>query len=141
MSQEPADCIFCDIINGDAPSTTIYSDDLVVSFMDIFPWGKGHCLVVPKEHAVTIFELSLEGAEAVMRAVHKIAPALKKALEPDGLNLFQANGRAAWQSVDHFHMHLVPRWENDGLRPPGTPTPADGAALSDIGEKIKSALG
>ncbi len=136
-----ADCIFCDIINGDAPSTMLYSDDLVVSFMDIFPWGKGHCLVVPKEHAVTIFELSLEGAEAVMRAVHKIAPALKKALEPDGLNLFQANGRAAWQSVDHFHMHLVPRWENDGLRPPGTQAPADAAALGEMAEKIRRALG
>ena len=135
------DCIFCQIVAGDAPSTKLFEDELTIVIMDIFPWTPGHCLVITKEHAATIFELSLESAEAVMRTARTVAPAIRDGLKPDGLNLVQANGRAAWQTVDHFHLHMVPRYLDDGLMPPRIPGPGDTKEISGAAEKIRGALG
>ncbi|HLF70239.1 MAG TPA: HIT family protein [Actinomycetota bacterium] len=126
------DCIFCKIIAGEAPATRLYEDDATVCFLDIFPWARGHSLVVSKEHAETIYDLSESAAAATMATVKIVAPILRDAVGAEGLNLLQANGRAAWQSVDHFHIHLVPRWFGDPLRPPGAPSPADPDALKEI---------
>lgn len=109
------DCIFCRIVSGEVPSTTLLADDLAVAFMDINPASNGHCLVVSREHAVTFFDLSEEAAVAVIRAARRLAIAIREALQPDGLNLHQSNGRAASQVVDHFHLHLIPRWSDDGV--------------------------
>lgn len=136
-----SDCIFCSIVAGEAPSVRIFEDDSVVAFLDIFPWARGHSLVIPRTHAATIFEIDPGDAEAVIRAALKIAPALKEAVGADGLNLLQSNGRAAWQTVDHFHLHLIPRWADDSLVTPGTSTKADPDDLRATAELIGRELG
>lgn len=134
-------CIFCQIIAGGAPATKLYEDDLTLVIMDIFPWTTGHSLIISKQHAPTLFELEDATAEAVMRTAVKVAPAIKSALRADGLNLFQSNGRAAWQTVDHFHMHVLPRYFDDGLVPPKIPGPADAKEIAETAAKISEVLG
>jgi len=109
------DCIFCKIAAGEIPSVKVYEDDRVLAFMDINPISEGHLLIIPKAHAATIYEITEDDFLAVMSATHKLAAAVKKALNPDGINLLQLNGRAANQVVPHLHMHIVPRWSGDGL--------------------------
>ncbi|MBE9581789.1 MAG: HIT family protein [Proteobacteria bacterium] len=109
------DCIFCKIAAGEIPSVRVYEDDRVLAFMDINPLSEGHLLIIPKAHAATIYEITEDDFLAVMSATHKLAAAVKKALNPDGINLLQLNGRAANQVVPHLHVHIVPRWSGDGL--------------------------
>jgi histidine triad (HIT) family protein len=92
----------------------IYEDARTMVIMDINPLNTGHCLVLTKPHAATIWDVDGEDLAAAMAATKKVAAALRQALKPDGLNLLQANGAAAFQSVPHFHIHLIPRWNNDG---------------------------
>lgn len=133
-------CIFCKIVAGEIPSTKVDEDDKAFAFMDINPWNKGHTLVIPKEHAVTIFELSEDSAAAVMRLAHRVAPAVLAATGAEGMNLFQSNGKAAWQQVDHVHMHLIPRWRDDELKPPTSPQPGDMEEIAAVGARIREAL-
>jgi len=109
------DCIFCKIINGEIPSEKVYEDDKVFAFMDINPLNDGHVLIIPKSHAGTIHEIGEDDFLAVMSATHKLAAAVRKALNPDGINLLQLNGKAANQVIPHLHVHIVPRWSGDGL--------------------------
>ena len=109
------DCIFCKILSGDIPSVKVYEDDRVFAFMDINPLNDGHLLIIPKTHAATIHEITEADFAAVMSATHKLAAAVKKALNPDGINLMQLNGEAANQVVPHLHVHIVPRWSGDDL--------------------------
>ncbi|HEX2053669.1 MAG TPA: HIT family protein [Actinomycetota bacterium] len=134
-------CIFCKIVAGEAPSSRIYQDDDVVAILDIFPWARGHSLVIPRTHAATIFDIDPDDAAAVIRAAHRIAPALRDAVGAEGLNLLQSNGRAAWQTVDHFHLHLIPRWPDDSLVSPGTSTKADPDELRGIAGRVEERLG
>lgn len=139
MPTDP-ECLFCRIIAGDLPSTMIYEDEAIVVFMDIAPWTRGHCLVVPREHAKTIFELSESSMVAVAKVAKKIAPALRDGLEAEGLNLFQSNGSAAWQTVDHFHLHLLPRTVGDGLMPPTLPRAGNMEEIQSAAAAVKEAL-
>ena len=109
------DCIFCKIVSGEIPSIKVYEDDRVLAFMDINPVNEGHLLIIPKAHAATIHEIAEGDFLAVMSATRKLASAVKKALNPDGINLLQLNGKAANQVVPHLHVHIVPRWFGDGL--------------------------
>ena len=109
------DCIFCKIVSGEIPSVKVYEDDRVLAFMDINPVNEGHLLIIPKAHAATIHEIAEGDFLAVMSATRKLASAVKKALNPDGINLLQLNGKAANQVVPHLHVHIVPRWFGDGL--------------------------
>ena len=109
------DCIFCKIVSGEIPSVKVYEDDRVFAFMDINPINEGHLLIIPKAHAATIHEIAEADFLAVMSATHKLADAVKKALNPDGINLLQLNGKAANQVVPHLHVHIVPRWFGDGV--------------------------
>ena len=109
-----ADCVFCLIRDGKIPSAKVYDDQRTLAFMDINPLSRGHCLVVPKAHAATLYDVETEDLKAAIATAKKVAGAIRKALNPDGLNLLQANGAAAFQSVPHFHLHLIPRWTNDG---------------------------
>jgi len=109
------DCIFCKIVSNEIPSVKVYEDDRVFAFMDINPLNEGHILIIPKAHAATIYEITEADFLAVTSATHKLAAAVKKALNPDGINLMQLNGRAANQVVPHLHVHIVPRWSGDGL--------------------------
>ncbi|HWP73740.1 MAG TPA: HIT family protein, partial [Methylomirabilota bacterium] len=108
------DCVFCKIRDGQIPSLKIFEDDRTLAFMDINPVSHGHCLVIPKAHAASLFEAEVEDLQATIAAAQQVARAIREALAPDGLNMLQANGAAAFQSVPHFHLHLIPRWANDG---------------------------
>lgn len=111
------DCIFCKIVNGDIPSAKVYENEHVLAFMDISQVTKGHTLVIPKVHKENIFELSPEIARKLYESVPAIASALKKEFNPQGLNTLNNNGAFADQSVFHFHLHLIPRYdESDGFK-------------------------
>lgn len=110
-----SECIFCKIVAGEIPSTKVYEDDKVLSFMDINPVGRGHLLVIPKNHYPTVFDIPEQDLAAVFGAARRIASAQRKVLDMPGLNLIQSNGRAASQIIDHFHLHLIPRWPGDSL--------------------------
>lgn len=131
-------CIFCKILNGEIPSRTVYEDEDFKVFMDIEPATKGHCLVVPKEHYANLYEMPDELAQKVLPLCKKVASHIKDVLGCDGLNLVQNNGRTANQTVDHFHMHLIPRYA-DGVSSDVTwqhceITPTE---MDEILEKIK----
>ena len=117
------DCIFCKIANGEIPSATLYEDEDFRVFLDLGPATRGHALLVPKDHFANLMELDDEHCEKAILLARKMAVRMKKVLKCDGLNLVQNNGEAAGQSVFHFHMHLIPRYENDHahiLWTPGT---------------------
>ena len=107
-------CIFCKIANGEIPSKTIFEDEDVRVILDLGPATKGHALVIPKQHYENLFELPEENAMNVMKIAKQQAAKMKAALQADGFNLVQNNGETAGQTVMHFHMHLIPRYENDG---------------------------
>lgn len=109
------DCIFCKIRDGEIPSYKVYEDDHVLAFLDITQGTKGHTLVIPKTHARNIFDIDEETITQVFRVVPKIANALKEAFDPIGLNIVN-NNDAPLQSVFHFHVHLIPRYEDDGMK-------------------------
>ena len=107
------DCIFCKIANGEIPSATLYEDDDFRVILDLGPASKGHALILPKEHYPNLYELPDEVAEKVIKLAKKMVTRMTKALGCDGFNVVQNNGTAAGQTVFHFHMHLIPRYEND----------------------------
>jgi histidine triad (HIT) family protein len=135
-----ADCVFCKIRDGQIPSFKIHEDERTVTIMDINPLNSGHCLVVTKAHAATIFDANVEDLVAAMAAAQKVALAIQEALKPDGLNLLQANGAAAFQSVPHFHLHLIPRWANDGKGFDWKPVPGNREAIMKNGERLRALL-
>ena len=135
------DCVFCKIRDGQIPSMKIYEDARTLAFMDINPLNAGHCLVVTRRHAPTIWDSDEEDLRAAITSAKKIALALREAVKPDGLNMLQANGVAAFQSVPHFHLHLIPRWNNDGKGFDWSPVPGDRSQIIDIGERVRQALG
>jgi histidine triad (HIT) family protein len=122
------DCVFCAIAAGAVPAYVVDEDDRTLAFLDRAAATRGHTLVVPKQHADDIWALPADDAAAVMRTAHRVAGRLRTSLAPDGLGLYQSNGRAAGQEVFHFHLHLVPRYAGDGVVAPwaGTaPSEAD----------------
>lgn len=133
-------CVFCDIVTGRAPAEVVYEDEETLAFMDINPVNPGHVLVVPKRHVRDIYALDDETAAAVMRTAIRVARAVKKALAPDGVNLFQTNEPAAFQSVFHFHMHIIPRWWDDGILPPRRGRKLDAVLLDEAPSRIRLAL-
>ena len=137
-------CIFCRIVRGEAPAHFVLRDTLVSAFMDIYPASRGHLLVIPNRHAVTIWDLTDEEAGSILQAARRLAWALRTALQPSGLNLLQSNGRAAGQEVFHFHLHLIPRYGgSEGLffrlRPPDY-TPPSAEQLAEVAERLRLAL-
>lgn len=108
------DCIFCKIIEGDIPSHKLYEDDHILAFLDITQGTKGHTLIIPKKHVKNIYELDDETARNIFSVVPMIANALKEAFNPIGLNIVNNNDKPL-QSVFHFHIHLIPRYEDDGM--------------------------
>lgn len=135
------DCVFCKIRDGAIPCVKIHEDEQTLSFMDINPLNRGHCLVVTKRHASTIWESTAEDLGAAMMTAQRVARALREALQPDGLNILQANGAAAFQSVPHFHLHLIPRWTNDGKGFDWPQVAGERGTIVAAGEKIRAALG
>jgi len=110
------DCIFCKIANGEIPSKTLYEDEDFRVILDLAPAAKGHALILPKDHASNLYELSEESASKVLVVAKKIAEQMKNKLNCEGLNLMQNNGEVAGQTVYHFHMHVIPRYSDDGQK-------------------------
>jgi histidine triad (HIT) family protein len=135
-----ADCVFCKILDGQIPSMKVYEDERTLAFMDINPLNAGHCLIVTRSHAPTIWDADEEDLRAAITSAKKVALALRAAVKPDGLNMLQANGAAAFQSVPHFHLHLIPRWNNDGKGFDWSLVPGDRAQIIEIGERVREAL-
>ncbi len=134
------DCIFCKIVAGVIPCFKIYEDEHTLAFMDINPVNPGHCLVVPKNHAPNLFESDDADLASTMAVVRKISRAVQKALNPYGLNLLQANGPGAAQSVFHLHLHIIPRERDDDLRMNWGLKSGNKDEIAAIAEKIKEAI-
>jgi histidine triad (HIT) family protein len=131
------ECVFCRICEGQLPSMKVYEDERTLAIMDINPLTSGHCLVLTKAHAATLWESNVADLQAAMATAQKVSKALRAALKPDGLNVLQANGAAAFQSVFHFHLHLIPRWTKDGKGFDWTVVPGDRAQIIAVGERIR----
>ncbi|MBP7992811.1 MAG: HIT family protein [Candidatus Magasanikbacteria bacterium] len=108
------DCIFCKIINKEIPNYTVYEDDHVLAFLDIFPHAEGHTVVIPKVHAHNLVELSQDFIEPLFSGVKKVQEKLMVALNPEGFSVGWNHGEAGGQAVPHLHIHILPRWNNDG---------------------------
>lgn len=134
------DCVFCKIRDGQLPSVTVYQDERTLAFMDINPLNPGHCLVVTRAHAPTLFDAAEEDLTAAMAAARTVARALREVLAPDGLSLLQASGAAAFQSVPHFHLHLIPRWAGDGKGFDWPAVPGDREQIQQTGARLRALL-
>jgi histidine triad (HIT) family protein len=137
MSATDPDCLFCRIVAGEIPATIIASDERTVSFMDINPATRGHALVVPRTHARDLLEIDPGDLAAVAHAGQRLARTAHATLEADGINLINSCGADAWQTVFHFHLHVIPRYEGDPLRLPWTPAPGDMDSIRATGEQLK----
>lgn len=134
------DCIFCKIIDGTIPSVKVYEDEHVYAFMDITPLAKGHTLLIPKQHVKDLFEMPSEVAGHLYSVAPKIANAIKTAFDPAGLNTLNNNGAAAYQTVFHYHLHFIPRYEQDGLKLVWEPIKPEMAEVQQTAEAIAAAL-
>ena len=134
------DCVFCKIRDGQIPSMKIYEDERTFAIMDINPLTTGHCLVVPRAHAPTVWDAAVEDLQAAIATAKRVATALREAVKPDGLNMMQANGAAAFQSVPHYHLHLISRWTRDGKGFDWKLVPGDRAQIMAVGQKIRDAV-
>ena len=134
-------CVFCRIVAKEIPATVVHEDEHTLAFMDIGQVNPGHVLVALKKHAENIFALEDAHAAAVFRASAKVARAIRAAFEPQGLSVYQANGAAAGQTVFHLHIHLVPRYEGDGMALTWPVKNPPREKLVDYAEKIRAKLG
>jgi histidine triad (HIT) family protein len=130
-------CIFCKIIAGELPGQIIDQDERTVSFMDINPATRGHALVVPRRHVRDLLEIDPEDLTAVAVAAQRLAKRVHERLGPDGINLLNSQGSAAWQTVYHFHIHVIPRYAGDPLRLPWTPAPGDAEKIAAVAEQLR----
>ena len=135
------DCIFCKIIAGDIPSFKLYEDERTYVMMDINPFNDGHCLVITKAHSSNLLDADPADLAAVLPAVQIVARAIEAALEPEGINIIQANGPAAGQTVYHYHSHIFPRRLNDGALLNWGHAPGDMEQIEAIYKKIMAELG
>jgi histidine triad (HIT) family protein len=124
------DCIFCKIVAGELPATIIDQDERTIAFMDINPATRGHALVIPRAHAADLLSIDADELTAVMGAAQRLAARVKERLNADGVNVINSCGAAAWQTVFHFHLHVIPRYEEDPLRLPWVPAPGDPAEIA-----------
>ena len=134
------DCVFCKIVAGQIPSTKVCEDEHTLAFMDLGQVNPGHVLVACKAHVENIYGLDATQAAAVFQTAARVARAIRDAFTPQGLTVFQANGKASLQTVFHFHIHLLPRWEDDGMSLAWPAKNPPGEKLKEYGEKIRAKL-
>lgn len=139
MVRDP-NCIFCKIVAGEVPSFKLYEDAATVVFMDINPANEGHCLVIPKTHFEDVFVAPEGEVGRVAEVARKVARAVREVVRPDGLNLVQANGPGAAQSVQHFHMHVLPRRLGDELKINWALTPGNRERIAQLAAQIRAKL-
>jgi histidine triad (HIT) family protein len=130
------DCIFCKIAAGELPATIVDEDERTLAFMDIAPATRGHALVIPRAHSVDLLAVAPEDLSAVALAAQRLAGRAKERLGADGVNLLNSCGRAAWQTVFHFHVHVIPRYEGDPLRLPWVPGEGDSAQIAAAAQEL-----
>ena len=134
------DCVFCKIVSGQIPSSKVYEDSDILAFMDAGQVNPGHVIVAVKPHVPYIYDLAADLAAAVFRAATQIAKAVKVSMQPAGMTLLQANEKAGWQTIEHFHIHVLPRHLGDGVTftwPVKNPPRAE---LDRLAEKVKGGL-
>ena len=136
MAADP-DCIFCRIVSGELPSTRVDEDERTVAFMDINPATRGHVLVIPREHSTDLLEIGDEDLAAVASMGRRIAQRQKDRLGADGVNLLNSCGKEAWQTVFHFHLHVIPRYADDPLKLPWKPEPGDEAEIASAADALR----
>jgi histidine triad (HIT) family protein len=131
------DCIFCKIIAGELPAQIVDQDERTIAFMDINPATRGHALVVPRRHSRDLLEIDDDDLAATAVAARRLARRVHDRLDADGVNLLNSRGQAAWQTVFHFHMHVIPRYKDDPLRLPWTPAPGDQEEIAAAAELLR----
>jgi histidine triad (HIT) family protein len=130
------DCVFCKILAGDLPARILDEDERTIAFMDIAPATRGHALVIPRAHSVDLLSVEREDLSAVALAAQRLAARMKERLGADGVNLLNACGVAAWQTVFHFHVHVIPRYDGDPLRLPWVPSEGDQAQIQAAAQEL-----
>jgi histidine triad (HIT) family protein len=135
MPADP-DCLFCKIVAGEIPSTRVDEDDRTVAFMDINPATRGHVLVVPREHSADLHEIGADDLAACAAMAQRVAARARDRLGADGVNLLNSCGQIAWQTVFHFHVHVIPRYANDPLRLPWVPGPGDRDEIAAAAQQL-----
>ena len=134
------DCVFCRIIRGEVPSVKLYEDENTYAFMDINPVSPGHSLVIPKHHAENIYVTPPHASCVAMATLSKVSAAINRAVKPEGINVLQANGPGAQQSVFHIHFHIIPRSADDGLTMNWKLNPGDIDEINALAQKIRAEL-
>jgi len=132
-----ADCLFCGIVAGEVPGQIVDSDEHTVAFMDINPATRGHALVVPRRHSADLMDVSDEDLTNTMLAARRLARRIRDTLDPDGFNILNSCGSAAWQTVFHFHVHVIPRYADDPLKLPWVPGPGDADEIAAVAEQLR----
>ncbi len=133
------ECLFCGIVAGEVPAQIVDSDEHTVAFMDINPATPGHSLVVPRAHSADLIEVSDDDLARTTVAARRLANRIRAALAPDGFNLLNSCGPAAWQTIFHFHLHLIPRYDDDPLKLPWVPGPGESEEIAAIADRIREA--
>jgi histidine triad (HIT) family protein len=131
------DCIFCKIVAGEIPAERVDEDEYTLAFMDLNPWTRGHALVVPKAHSKDLLDVSDEDLARTAQAAKRLTKRMVDRLGCDGVNLLNSCGRAAWQTIFHFHLHVIPRYVGDPLQLPTRPQEADPSELAKVAEELR----
>jgi histidine triad (HIT) family protein len=134
---EGSECLFCGIVAGDVPAQIVDSDEHTVAFMDINPATPGHALVVPRRHSVDLLDVPDEDLAHTMSAARRLARRIEERLEPDGYNILNSCRAAAWQTIFHYHLHVIPRYDNDPLKLPSVPRGAEPDEIAEMAERIR----
>jgi histidine triad (HIT) family protein len=137
MPDRDPDCLFCKIVAGEIPGTIVAEDDRTAAFMDINPATRGHALVVPRRHVADLGEIDTDELAAVAAAAQRLARRARDVLGADGVNLMNSWGPAGWQTVFHFHMHVIPRYDGDPLVLPWKPAPGDESEIAAAAEALR----
>ena len=131
------DCIFCKILAGELPGVIVQEDEHTVAFMDIFPWTRGHAVVIPRNHSKNLYEIPDEDLERTIVAAKRLATRMRDNLGCDGVNLLNSCEPAAWQTIFHLHVHVIPRYEDDPLQLPTRPEQRDHEELEPVVAEIR----
>jgi histidine triad (HIT) family protein len=131
------DCLFCGIVAGDVPAQIVDSDEHTVAFMDINPATRGHALVVPRRHSTDLMDVPDEDLAGTIAAARRLARRMDETLEPDGFNILNSCRPAAWQTIFHYHLHVIPRYEDDPLKLPWIPRGAEADEIAAVAESIR----
>jgi histidine triad (HIT) family protein len=131
------DCLFCKIAAGEVDSEIVQEDEHTVAFMDINPWTRGHALVIPRNHSRNLYDVDDADLHHTLAAAKRLAQQMRDRLGCDGVNLLNSSERAAWQTVFHFHVHVIPRYDDDPLQLPTRPQQADQEQLAEVAAELR----